>query len=110
MSAPDSRRVRHYLPARPLLDAIRGERPYCQGNHCPHCEGVRNLDPWAAPCMARRQFAEALGTTTRTLDRWRRYGVPADRADALACRVGFHPSSVWGIEWEAWADLALEVA
>lgn len=43
-----------------------------------------------------RQLAEACGVTTRTIERWRATGIPAARADQIACIiVGVHPANIW---------------
>lgn len=43
-----------------------------------------------------RQLAERCGVTTRTIERWRAQGIPAQHADRLACvTVGVHPATIW---------------
>jgi hypothetical protein len=44
-------------------------------------------------------LCERLGISRRTYERWKRAGVPAFRADAIAVALGFHPMDVWGDAW-----------
>lgn len=39
--------------------------------------------------------SQMLGVTPRSLQRWRETGLPWGKADALAVKVGFHPSDLW---------------
>ncbi len=41
-----------------------------------------------------------LGLNKRSIERYRRYGVPLTRADEIACRNGWHPSMLWPEWWE----------
>lgn len=51
------------------------------------------------------RVARALGTHTNNVRRWRRDGLPLDRADAFAVSLGRHPAELWdafrGIEVDA---------
>ena len=40
-------------------------------------------------------LAEVLGVSRRTVQRWRKEGIPEHYADKLACRIGTHPSLIW---------------
>lgn len=44
-------------------------------------------------------YAEAFGVSRRALSRWRTDGIPLFSADALCCRVGMHPTEVWGMKF-----------
>lgn len=46
--------------------------------------------------------AEVLGVSLHTFRRWKYMGkttLCAWQADRYACRIGLHPSSVWGRQW-----------
>lgn len=46
--------------------------------------------------------AEILGVSLHTLRRWKYVGgleLCHWQADRYACRLGYHPSSVWGQKW-----------
>jgi len=53
------------------------------------------------------QIAEACGHSRAAVRHWIDNGITATRADEVACRIGRHPSNVWG---QAWWDLAREMA
>lgn len=44
-------------------------------------------------------LSRILGKPTGTIHRWCRLGIPLHAADAMACRIGLHPSSVWTQDW-----------
>jgi hypothetical protein len=60
-----------------------------------------------------------IGFSSRNVTRWRSNGgnIPWESADKAACKLGLHPSLVWGDEWwnvkgdfaqiaaEAWSDM-----
>lgn len=52
-------------------------------------------------------IADACGHSRAALRHWIENGVTATRADEVACRIGRHPSNVWG---QAWWDIAREMA
>lgn len=51
------------------------------------------------------RVARLLGTHDNNVRRWRRHGLPEDRADAFAVALGRHPAELWdafrGIEVDA---------
>lgn len=47
-----------------------------------------------------RELGLAIGRSTRCVQRWQRDGVPVSVADEVACRLGYHPASIWGVSWE----------
>lgn len=60
--------------------------------------------PLALALMGRNPV-RALRVSTKTLAEYRRFGLNAEQADRLACRIGKHPAEVWGQEWFAADDL-----
>jgi hypothetical protein len=60
------------LPARPLLD-------------------------WLGPAAA--HTVNALGYDRTIIYRWAERGIPDIVADQIACRLGVHPSAIWGDLW-----------
>lgn len=57
----------------------------------------------AAPLLEGRTtkgLARAIGVDARQVYRWREYGIPADRADEVACTLGYHPAELWP-DWYA---------
>ena len=42
-----------------------------------------------------KDMARELGIPLRTVQRWAKQGIPADRADELAIASGAHPSEIW---------------
>ena len=52
-------------------------------------------------------IAEACGHSRAAVRHWMENGVTATKADEIACRIGRHPSNVWG---QAWWDIAREMA
>ena len=41
------------------------------------------------------ELARASGYPLRTIQRWKRHGIPRYSADALAVRLGHHPATFW---------------
>ncbi len=63
--------------------------------------------PWAPlavaiahPDATLAEYAELLRVTPRTVARWQHDGVPLPISDRAACTGGWHPATVWPIEWE----------
>lgn len=50
-----------------------------------------------------RTLGALLGVTRRTIQRWRHDGLTELDADAIATRLGHHPSALWGEQW--WRSL-----
>lgn len=46
-------------------------------------------------------MAKVLGTNRNMVARWRKTGIPINRADSLAVKVGAHPGELWPTEWFA---------
>jgi excisionase family DNA binding protein len=46
------------------------------------------------------EAAGVLGISVRTLYRWMRDGISAEKADRAAVRIGLHPANLWP-EWFA---------
>lgn len=86
----------------PLENVARGDRPRHLGRRCPCiAAGGSSL---AGYCYCDADLARDLGVSTRRIYDWRTRGVPAWRADELACRLDSHPELIWPIQWPAWAD------
>ena len=48
----------------------------------------------------RADFARQLGVPGNSVARWfKNGGIPLDRCDEFAIKIGYHPMSVWGEEW-----------
>lgn len=43
--------------------------------------------------------AEACGHQRKAFTNWMTTGIPVGRADAIAARLGLHPSLIWGDDW-----------
>ena len=68
------------------LAAVLGIELFDQGEHRGN---VYDLTSGA------RALADMLDVTKKSIDRWKRDGIPARRADELACQHHRHPSSIW---------------
>jgi lambda repressor-like predicted transcriptional regulator len=44
-------------------------------------------------------LAITLGYSRRSLTRWRAQGIPLNRADTAAVRLGAHPAEIWHEQW-----------
>lgn len=53
----------------------------------------------AAGAETAQQLATAVGRSRKQVERWKKDGVPARHADALACALGVHVLSIWP-NWE----------
>ena len=70
------------VPVAPLVDV------------CARLQGV------PADQLDRRAAAAILGITPETLHRWIRQGhLPEPSADYVATRLGWHPATLWGLDW-----------
>lgn len=58
----------------------------CHQHHTTHVD---------SGCLNERRFAEIVGTTMRTVQRWHKSGLTDTQADHCAVRVGTHPAMVW---------------
>lgn len=96
------------LPLAPLLDrvvAVAG-MPIHQRVGCPACGGDTTI---SGSCLRVIDIAEMLGISSKGLNRWTAEGgVPVDRADEIAIRLGWHPAVVWGHDWAEELELACE--
>ena len=46
------------------------------------------------------EFAQRVGRTRRTVERWRETDeIPKDAADEVAIAYGLHPANVWPTQW-----------
>lgn len=53
----------------------------------------------AARCDTAGELARMLGLTNSNVRALRSRGVPIHRADEFACKIGLHPTQVWGEEF-----------
>lgn len=65
---------RRVLPAEPLFTMFNGE-------------------------LSDVAMADALRKSRTTIQQWRKQGIPIYQADEVACRIGLHPSHIWGEQW-----------
>ena len=86
----------------PLEGAARGDRPRHRPGDCP-CVAAGGAAR-AGYCYSDADLARDLGVSIRRIYDWRHRGLPAWRADELACRVGSHPEIVWPAQWPDWID------
>jgi hypothetical protein len=64
------------VPYQPLLDWAKAE--------------LRSPDP------SMRDVARLFGVDAHAPKRWANNGIPIWNADRLACRMGLHPTEIWG--------------
>jgi hypothetical protein len=62
------------------------------------------------PVYGCRRVAHLLGVSPNTVTRWRHEGIPLDRADKIAVRLGEHPSTIWPEWWHYDPDHETDVA
>lgn len=55
----------------------------------------------ATQTTTRRQLAQVVGVTPRTIHRWAAAGIPLYAADRAAIAAGTHPLLIWPDDWAA---------
>lgn len=81
---------------------VRRRSDFNDISHRPRCLVYLPFAPlWEASGVETvSELARVCGVSYRQVERWKVFGVPARRADTLACRLGLHPVSVWGLAYE----------
>ena len=55
----------------------------------------------SATTPSRGDYARAFGVDRFTIDRWKKNGIPWDKADRIAVEVlGTHPGTIWPEWWQ----------
>jgi hypothetical protein len=78
------------LPLAPLERLLRARHDApARRNGEGHDDGLWSIDV----------LARMLGTTARTVHRWKSEGLTPRQADRAAVAAGTHPLLVWGLQW-----------
>jgi hypothetical protein len=85
---------------------------YVQRRHRPRHDTPEGGRLWGANMAAFgvSDVAEAVGVSSKTVQRWKVDGLSWSVADRAAVAVGAHPATVWGDEWWDFCHRDEEVA